>query len=443
MAVIGSGIAGMSAAWLLSQRHRVTLYEATERPGGHSNTVDAPGPDGPVAVDTGFIVYNERNYPNLVALFDRLGVRTKPSDMSFSVSLDAGGFEYAGTDFWGMLAQRRNVVRPRFWRMMRDILRFYRSAPGLLRRPDASTLTLGDVLDEGGYSETFARDHLLPMGAAIWSASLDGMRDHPAAAFVGFFENHGLLNLANRPQWRTVDGGSRAYVGKITAPYRDRIRLNCGVRAIRRPPGGGRVAIADAQGAEADYDEVVVAAHADQALAMLADADPREREVLGAFRYQTNETVLHGDAALMPRRRRAWSSWNYIGRTGSDDSRALCVSYWMNRLQSLDDRVPLFVTLNADNLGLRPRPESVIATEHYTHPQFTTAAIVAQARLWDIQGVRNTWFCGSYFGAGFHEDGLQSGLAVAEAIGGVRRPWTVGNQSGRIPAPPARAEAAE
>lgn len=441
--MIGSGIAGMSAAWLLSGRHRVTVYEGAARPGGHSNTVEAPGPNGPVPVDTGFIVYNETNYPNLIALFDHLGVATKASDMSFSVSLDEGRFEYAGTDLLGMLAQRRNLVRPRFWRMVKGILRFYREAPALKLRDGAADLTLGDFLDAGGYSETFVRDHLLPMGAAIWSATLDGMRAHPALAFVAFCENHGLLKLNDRPQWRTVEGGSRAYVEKLTAPYRDRIRFGCGARQVRRPAGEGRVVVADGRGDETAFDDVVLACHADQALALLADPDPREAEILGAFRYQTNETVLHSDDALMPRRRRAWSSWNYLGRTADDGDRAVCVSYWMNRLQSLDERVPLFVTLNADRFGIRPRPETVIATEHYTHPQFTTAAVAAQARLWDIQGPRNTWFCGSYFGAGFHEDGLQSGLAAAEAIGGVRRPWTVPDESGRIPAPPARIEAAE
>lgn len=442
IAVIGSGISGMSAAWLLSQRHRVTVYESADRVGGHSNTVEAQGPDGPVAVDTGFIVYNTANYPNLIALFDHLGVTTQSSDMSFSVSLDEGGFEYAGTDLFGLLAQRRNIARPRFWRMMCDIVRFYRAAPALLSRPDADRLTLGAFLDAEGYSDSFIHNHLLPMGAAIWSASLDGMRAHPAAAFVAFFQNHGLLNLVDRPEWRTVSGGSRAYVARLTGAYRDRIRLNCGVHALRRPAGEGKVAVHDTRGGHETYDHVVVAAHADQALAMLADADPQEREILGAFRYQANETVLHGDPALMPRRQRAWASWNYLGRTAEDGSRAVCVTYWMNLLQGLDRRIPLFVTLNADQFGQTPKPETVIRRFAYEHPLFTCDALAAQARLWDIQGGRNTWFCGSYFGAGFHEDGLQAGLAVAEALGGQRRPWSVTGESARIPTPPPMPEAA-
>ncbi len=442
VAVVGTGITGMSAAWLLSQRHRVTVYEAAERIGGHSNTVDAPGMDGPIPVDTGFIVYNIANYPNLLALFDHLDVPTQTSDMSFSVSLDDGGFEYAGTDLFGLLAQRRNVARPRFWRMLRDIVRFYRAAPALLDRADADTLTLGEFLDAEGYSEAFIRDHLLPMGAAIWSASLEGMRAHPAAAFVAFFQNHGLLKLVDRPEWRTVIGGSREYVARLTTPYRDSVRLGCGVRALRRPAGENTVIVEDTDGSTARYDHVVVAAHADQALGMLADPDPQERDILGAFQYQTNATVLHSDTRLMPRRRRAWASWNYLGRTGEDGGRSVCVTYWMNLLQNLDQRTPLFVTLNADRFGLEPRDESVLQRFSYEHPLFTTRALAAQARLWDIQGGRNTWFCGSYFGAGFHEDGLQAGLAAAEAIGGVRRPWTVAGESARIPTPPPLPEAA-
>ncbi|TVR80125.1 MAG: FAD-dependent oxidoreductase [Rhodospirillales bacterium] len=432
IAVIGTGISGMAAAWLLSDRHRVTVYEREGRIGGHTNTVEAPGPNGPIPVDTGFIVYNERNYPNLVALFEHLGVPTKPSDMSFAASIDDGDLEYSGTGIAGMLAQKRNLLRPRFWRMVRDIVRFYRHGPGLLERPEAEAITLGAYLDDQRYSHSFVYNHLLPMAAAIWSTAVVDMRAHPASAFIRFCTNHGLMQMNGRPQWRTVAGGSREYVRRLTARYADRVRLNARVRSVRRV--AGRVLVVDETGLEATYDHVVIAAHADQALAMLADAGDRERSVLGAFKYARNSAVLHRDAALMPKRRKVWSSWNYLSRRCDDGSSAVCVSYWMNRLQGLDPATPLFVTLNAHR---QPRPDAVIATFDYDHPTFDLAAMAAQRRLWSLQGQRNTWFCGSYFGAGFHEDGLQAGLAVAEALGGVRRPWSVDNESGRLHLPPA------
>jgi predicted NAD/FAD-binding protein len=425
IAVVGTGIAGMAAAWLLSDRHRVTVYEQEGRPGGHSNTVDAPSPFGPVPVDTGFIVYNERTYPNLTALFRLLEVPTEPSEMSFAVSLDDGALEYAGSSLLTLFAQPRNLVRPRFWRMLRDIGRFYREAPSLAAGSDAPA-TLGELLDRHGFSSAFAEDHLLPMAAAIWSAPPATLRDHPAAAFVRFCGNHGLLSLADRPQWRTVTGGSRAYVRRLTARYADRIRLDRAVRRVRRMPG--RVFIEDACGEIAAFDHVVIAAHADGALAMLADPSADERALLGAIRYQRNDAVLHSDPGLMPRRRRAWSSWNYQGRRG-DTATGPAVTYWMNRLQNLPDAVPLFVTLNPPRL---PRPGSILGSFVYEHPIFDPAAERAQAELWRLEGVRNTWFCGAYFGAGFHEDGLQAGLAVAEALGGVRRPWEVADANGRI-----------
>ncbi|TVR96737.1 MAG: FAD-dependent oxidoreductase [Rhodospirillales bacterium] len=431
IAVIGTGVAGMSAAWLLSGRHQVTVYEREGWIGGHSNTVEAPAPYGSIPVDTGFIVYNERNYPNLVALFDHLGVPTRPSDMSFAASIDDGDLEYSGTGIGGMLAQKRNLIRPRFWRMVRDIFRFYRHGLRLLDRGvEADSVTLGAFLDDERYSHSFVYNHLLPMAAAIWSTAVVDMRDHPASAFIRFCANHGLMQMNERPQWRTVSGGSREYVRRLTARYRDRVRLGSGVRAVSRVDG--QVLVTDDFGTQASYDHVVIAAHADQALTMLADPDADERAVLGAFRYARNHAVLHRDAALMPKRRKVWSSWNYLSRRRDDGSSAVCVTYWMNRLQGLDPAVPLFVTLNANR---PPRPESVIATFDYDHPMFNLDAMTAQRRLWSLQGRRNTWFCGSYFGAGFHEDALQAGLAVAEALGGVRRPWTVDNESGRLHLP--------
>ncbi len=434
IAVVGGGISGLSCAWLLGQRHAVTLFEQNAYPGGHSNTVEVDGPDGAVAVDTGFIVYNEVNYPNLVALFDHLSVPTADSDMSFAVSVDEGVLEYAGTDLNGLFAQRRNLVRPRFWRMIADIVRFYREAPSLLDDPAAETLTLGDYLDANRYSQTFIDDHLLPMAAAIWSAPVDEMRRHPAHAFVRFCASHGLLKISDRPQWRTVRGGSREYVRRLLAGFDHDMRLADPVVAIDRP-GVGAV-IRTQSGRVEEFDAVVLATHADQALALLADADGGERDVLGAFPYQENLAVLHSDPAMMPRRRAVWSSWNFLKSAGQGEQDTVCVSYWMNRLQPLDTAMPLFVTLNAD----RPiADDKSHQTFRYHHPVFDHRSPGAQRRIWSLQGKRDTWFCGSYCGAGFHEDGLQSGLAVAELLGGVRRPWTVADESGRIALPAASA----
>lgn len=431
IAVIGTGIAGMSAAWLLNQAHHVTVYEQASRVGGHCNTVDVPGESGSTPVDMGFIVYNPATYPNLVALFRHLDVATQASDMSFAVSLRGGALEYAGTNLNGLFAQRRNLVQLRFWSMLRDLLRFYREAPRDIHSSPAEHQSLGDYLAVHGYKDAFIRDHLLPMAAAIWSTPSQRMADHPAAAFVRFCDNHGLLRIRHRPEWRTVTGGSRAYVKRLTAPFADRIRLGCGVRSIRRQ--ASRVRLLDTHGAEAWYDHVVVAAHADQALHMLADPSDAETDLLGAISYRPNDAVMHRDPALMPRRRRVWCSWNYIG-VNTQGRDALCASYWMNQLQSLHDIDPIFVTLNPHH---PPKARSVIHQETYEHPQFDAAALRAQRNLWSLQGVRSTWYCGAYFGAGFHEDGLQAGLAVAEAIGGVRRPWDVPEQSGRIHVPAA------
>ncbi|MFO1025741.1 MAG: FAD-dependent oxidoreductase [Acetobacteraceae bacterium] len=422
IAVVGSGIAGLSAAWLLQQRHRVTLYEAERRPGGHSNTVDVQTPAGPRSVDTGFIVYNEQTYPNLTALFAHLGVNTKASDMSFAVSLDGGHTEYAGTDLFGLFAQRRNIARPRFWSMLRDLRRFYLQAPAQARHASPAT-SLGEFLAAHGYGAAFREDHLLPMAAAIWSASAMRLQDYPAAHFIRFCENHGLLKFSGRPLWRTVDGGSRNYVKRMVA--RIETRLGQGVAQIRREYDC--VAVRNTAGSVRRHDHVVLACHADQALAMLDDPTDAETALLSAFGYSTNRAVLHSDATLMPKRRAAWASWNYIGRR--DQADLLHVTYWMNRLQGLPEAPPLFVTLNP---AVAPRPDAVLHEETYRHPQFDAEAMRAQSGLWSLQGRQRTWFCGAYFGAGFHEDGLQAGLAVAEQLGGVRRPWTVAGESKRI-----------
>ena len=424
IAVVGSGISGLSAAWLLAGagRHRVTLYESESRTGGHSHTVEADG----MAVDTGFIVYNDATYPNLVALFDHLGVPTRAAEMSFAVSLDRGRLEYSGTDLGGLFAQRRNLVSPRFWTMMRDLVRFYRRAPRDL--PTLGDITLGAYLDAIGCGAAFRDDHLYPMAAAIWSTPVADIPGYPAAAFVRFCENHGLLKLSGRPVWRTVEGGSRSYVTRLVAGLGDGVVTRTPVHAVRRLLAGGAV-LELGDGGQRRFDAVVLACHADQSLRMLADADAQERRILGAFGYRANAMVLHADESLMPRRRRVWSSWNYASEQALVGASALSVTYWMNRLQGIPDTHPLFVTLNPIR---EPDPAKVFRRERYEHPVFDAAAIAAQATLWSLQGVRDTWFCGAYFGAGFHEDGLQAGLAVAEQLGGVRRPWSVADESGRI-----------
>ncbi len=431
VAVIGSGVAALSCAWLLSRRHEVVVYEREDRLGGHSNTVTARTPQGDVPVDTGFICFNDATYPNLIALFAHLGIETRATDMSFAVSMDGGDFEYAAP---ALFAQRRNVFRPRFWSMLGEILRFYRKARadlGVLNEPD---LTLGQYLKREGFTDALKDDHLLPMAAAIWSSPAHTLLDYPAQSFLKFCANHGLLKLIGRPSWRTVVGGSRVYVEALARALGDGVRLGRAVTEVRRTPRG--VVVRDSLGGEDRFDHVVIGAHADQALAMLAEPDAEERRLLGAFRYSRNLAILHTDPGLMPQRKRAWASWNYIGTDAG-----LCVTYWMNKLQGLPGQ-NLFVTLNPPR---PPRPESLLRSELYEHPIFDPAAIEAQKELWSLQGKGGLWYCGAHFGAGFHEDGLQSGLAVAEQLGGGRRPWSVADESGRIHvgvAPGPRVEAA-
>ncbi|HSD39850.1 MAG TPA: FAD-dependent oxidoreductase [Rhodocyclaceae bacterium] len=428
IAVVGTGIAGLSCAWLLAGQHEVTVFESEPRPGGHSNTVDAPGNDGNmVPVDTGFIVYNEPAYPNLTALFRHLDVPTVATDMSFGVSLDGGQLEYAGTDLRGLFAQKRNLLRPRFWRMLLELLRFYREAPRDALA--AGDQTLDDYLDVHGYGRAFRDDHLYPMAAAIWSTPAAQVGRYPVAAFVRFCENHGLLQISDRPVWRTVVGGSREYVIRLSQCFADRLQLDQAVLEVRRETDGVRLRTQHGWWPER-FDQIVLATHADSSLALLADPTAEEYSLLGSFAYSRNLAVLHRDPALMPKRSAVWSSWNYLATRGS--GAAPTVSYWMNRLQPHLPQGPgaeLFLTLNPP---VAPRPEHLIRSESYEHPLFDARAMAAQRRLWELQGQQRTWFCGAYFGAGFHEDGLQAGLAVAEALGGVRRPWHVPQESGRI-----------
>lgn len=425
IAVAGSGISGLSAAWLLSRDHDVVLYETATRLGGHSHTVTAQIGQDKTPVDTGFIVYNERTYPNLTAMFEHLKVDTAKSDMSFGVSLDDGGFEYSSNSAVSYLKDPSILVNPRFWTVVREVVRFYKTGPAEMRRLADEGLTLGKFLDVCGYGREFQEDHLLPQAAAIWSCSIHEIRDYPATSFIAFCDSHGLMSFLDRPMWRTVVGGSRSYVQAIARDFRGEIRTGAGVSAIRR--GQGKVRVVDTTGGEDVFDHVVVASHADQALAMLSDADADERALLGAFSYTRNEAVLHTDTVMMPRKRNWWSSWNYLGHTG-DHSEAT-VTYWMNKLQPLQTNADLFVTLNPPS---RVALRGEITREVYEHPVFDDRAIRAQQDLWSLQGARNTWFCGAYFGHGFHEDGLQAGLAVAEQLGGGRRPWSVKNESSRI-----------
>ncbi|MEP7453011.1 NAD(P)/FAD-dependent oxidoreductase [Phyllobacterium sp. SB3] len=427
VAVIGTGISGMSAAWLLSQNNDVTVYERENRIGGHSNTfLIEKDNEPPVPVDTGFIVFNEHTYPNLTALFAYLGVETIASEMSFAVSLDKGKLEYSGTGFSGLFAQQRNLFNPRFWMMLRDLLRFYRDTPSHAGK--LGLIGLGEFLEREGYGAAFRDDHLLPMAAAIWSAPASTLLEYPAEAFIRFCDNHGLLKLSNRPLWRTVKGGSCSYVERLTASYKDRVRIGCGAASVRRD--GSQVTITDMHEETRVFDHIVMAGHADETLGLLDDPSPMEQSLLSAFRYSVNHAVLHEDESLMPNRRSVWSSWNYLGhRQEADAGSQLCVTYWMNRLQSLATDRQYFVTLNPRH---QPDPRKVLHTQTYAHPVFDGRAMQAQKQLWQMQGERNTWYCGAYFGSGFHEDGLQAGLAVAEDLGGVRRPWKVENESSRI-----------
>jgi len=428
IAVVGAGVAGLSTAWLLNPRHEVVLYENADRIGGHANTVLAAVDEGEVPVDAGFIVFNPQTYPNFVELLKVLGVATQASTMSFAVSLDEGRLEYAGAPR-ALFAQPSNLINPRFWGMLKDLMRFYRSARGDMGASE--DLTLGDLLAGGGYGPAFRDWHVLPMASAIWSAAPADILAYPAAAFIRFQANHGLLQFGGRPVWRAVSGGSVEYVSRLALPLAGRIRYATGVARILRTGAGAT--IVDMKGGRDAFDHVVLACHADEALALIDRPTAEERALLGAFRYSRNLAVMHTDPGFMPKRGRVWSSWNYLG--GAERSQA-SVTYWMNRLQSLPTKTDVFVTLNPPR---PPREESVITIAHYDHPLFDMGAIAAQKRLWRLQGVRSLWFCGAHFGAGFHEDALQAGLEVAEQLGGVKRPWTVANESGRIWLEPRRA----
>jgi predicted NAD/FAD-binding protein len=408
IAVVGSGIAGLASAWLLSREHEVTLYEANDYLGGHTHTHDVEIGGRDYAVDTGFIVFNPPHYPLLHKLFDALGVASQPTTMSFAVKDERCGLEYNATDLSGLFCQRRNLVSPRFWRMLGDIRRFYREAPALLEHVGAGP-DLGEYLAANRYSDVFRDDHLVPMASALWSSPSAQVLKFPVKYLAQFMANHQMLQVRGRPQWRVVKGGSQAYVRALRTGWRVRERIGDAVNRITREPQQVRI---DSISGSAAYDHAVLACHSDQALGLLGDPTEREREILGAMPYQENDTALHTDASLLPRRRRAWAAWNAIVPT--DAGEQCTVSYCMNLLQSLDCPEPIVVTLNRT---AQIAPQKILKRLRYHHPVYTQASVAAQQRKAEIQGTNRTWFAGAYWGWGFHEDGMRSAVDVANGLG--------------------------
>jgi predicted NAD/FAD-binding protein len=405
VAVIGTGIAGNVAAWHLNKHHEITVYEANDYIGGHTHTHRVQVGEGEINVDSGFIVFNEKTYPHFISLLDELGVEKQKTDMSFSFHSEATGFEYCGSSLNTLFAQRRNLLKPAFYRLLADILRFNREATALLGVEDTST-TLGEYLRDNNFGSDFIRHFIVPMGAAIWSTDLARMLDFPATFFIRFFHNHGLLSVNDRPQWYVIKNGSRQYVEKLVAPFRNNIRLSSPVTGVRRMADGVSV---QSGGQWQQFDAVFFACHSDQALAMLEDPSDLERSILGAFPYQKNSAVLHTGRTMLPDRRRAWASWNY--RLPLTDPGKATVTYYMNRLQSLSCDQTLCVTLNNDQAVA---DENVIAAMEYEHPLFTREGILAQQRQGELNGSNRAFFCGAYWRYGFHEDGVVSALAAIE-----------------------------
>ena len=412
VAVIGGGVAGIVAAYLLQEKHQVTLFEKNRYLGGHTNTIEIEdGPDAGLAVDTGFIVLNDKTYPLFHRFLERLDIATRKTEMSFGFQCLQSGLVYAGTNLSGLFALRRNLVSLAFFRFLMEIGRFGSQARADLRRGGVPQVTLGEYLQQGRYSRAMIEDYLLPMAAAIWSTPALQVTDFPAHAFLNFFSNHGLLSLQDRPEWQTVAGGSHAYVKAFRRDFTGEIRLSAGIRQVVRNQDGVQVQLAD--GETRRFDQVVIAGHADQALALLGDPSEEEQRLLGAWTYQRNHTVLHTDASLLPARKAAWAAWNFT-RESAGEERPVFVTYYMNRLQGLQAAKDYCVTLNRHEAF---RPETVIAEFDYHHPQYDFAALASQAQLPELNGRRRTWFCGSYFGYGFHEDAVRSAVAVGTDFG--------------------------
>lgn len=437
IAVVGSGIAGLGASWALSRRHDVTLFECESRPGGHANTRNALLDGAEIPVDTGFIVYNTVNYPHLVRLFDTLDVPTDASDMSFAVSLHDGAWEMAG-HLTGLFGSTSQVTSSEHWKLLADTVRFFRQATQALDDPATRDEQLGHWLERNGYSAPFITRFLVPMAAAIWSSTANGILDYPVRPFVRFFHNHGLLRLVNRIPWRTVRGGSRAYVSRLLDAMQAEVIFNAEITQVTTTPDGP--CILEADGSQRRFDAVVLACHADQARTLLTgDIDSERKTLLAAFSYQPNEAVLHTDPTLMPARRRLWSSWNYSSLGDGTGDHPIALTYWMNRLQNIATQDQVFVTLNP---AKQPDPARVVDRISYDHPQFDLSALAAQESLPEIQGRDGIWFCGSYTGYGFHEDGLRSGLQVADALG-APAPWWSDADKRLAPRPAPQIAAAE
>ena len=410
IAIIGSGIAGLTSAYLLNRRHDITVFEASDWVGGHTHTLDVQVDGRDYAIDTGFIVFNDWTYPHFIQLLERLGVASQPTEMSFSVNDPRSGLEYNGNTLNSLFAQRRNLLSPGFWGMLRDILRFNKQAlQDLEQQRIPADLTLGEYLRQGGYGPRFIDHYIVPMGSAIWSMSLADMLGFPLQFFVRFCKNHGLLSVNDRPQWRVIEGGSRSYVAPLTDSFASRIRLRCPVQRVERDAEGVMVY---SSAAPERFDKVVFACHSDQALALLAKPSAAEREILGALRYADNDVVLHTDTRLLPTRQLAWASWNY--RLGGPADQPAAVTYNMNILQGIDSETTFCVSLNQT---AAIDPTQILARFTYAHPQYSLAGLAAQARWQELRGAQHSYYCGAYWANGFHEDGVVSALRVAEAFG--------------------------
>lgn len=413
IAIIGSGISGLGAAYLVNAQHDITLYEKNDYIGGHSRTVNIKIDGKTIPVDTGFIVFNYRNYPNLAGLFENLKVPVAKSDMSFGVSIDNGWLEYGTRRPLDIFAQKSNLLKPQFWKMLADILKFNSKAKQYLE----SDISLGECLNELKLGDWFRDYYLLAMGGAIWSTPLKGMLDFPAIAFIRFFDNHGLLTVNDQPQWYTVQGGSREYVKILTNSFKDKIKLNCGVGKVTRQKD--HVEIIDTAGKKEKYDQVIFACHSNQVMQVLDNPTEEEKRVIGTIKYQPNEMVLHSDTSFMQKRKNAWCSWVYLSEKRKDNSKSVSLSYWMNNLQPLDTEKPIIVTLNP---GRQPDPKLVYDKYTFHHPVFDKKAVASQSRIDEIQGKDRIWFAGAWQRYGFHEDGLLSAVNIAEKMG-VKIPW--------------------
>lgn len=414
IAVVGSGISGLTSAYYLSRRADVHVFEANSYVGGHTNTVDVQTESGSYPVDTGFIVFNDRTYPKFIKLMNELKVPSQPSSMSFSVKVEESGLEYNGTNMNGLFSQRLNLFRPSFYRMILDILRFNKESVADLEAGKLpADLSLDRYLTERGYSKNFVDHYIIPMGAAIWSAGVEQMREFPLAFFVRFFKNHGMLSVNDRPIWRVIQGGSKSYLSALTKPFKDRLHVNSPVKSVRRGANGVVLNVErDGGRDEMIFDHVVMAGHADQSLPLLADASPLEKQILGSFPYQENSTLLHTDTSVMPENRRAWASWNYF--VPKEQRSAVAVTYDMNILQTISAPETFLVSLNMDD---RVDPAKVIKKITYHHPVYSVRGVAAQARWSEISGKNRTHFCGAYWSYGFHEDGVASAHRVCESLG--------------------------